>query len=115
LNHKMSGIAIFTVICMYYVSIWGREIYYLSVTQTVTNHNSCLNDSSVCDGHGKGLGQQVRLSFEMVLGFYTEFRCLHNLLSQPEVSYTADIQILLSLASFSLVAGEKPVFSWIMY
>lgn len=100
---------------MCYVTIWEPKIHCLSVTQTVTNYNYCLNDSTVCDGHSRCLGQQVQLSFEMVLGFSTEVRCLHNLLSQPEVSHAADIQILLSLASFSSGAGGKPVFSWIMY
>lgn len=115
MNSKMSSIAVFTVICMCYVTIWGPKIHYLSVIQTVTNYNSCLNDSAVCDGYNRCLGQQVQLSFEMVLVFCTEVRCLHNLLSQPEVSHTADIQILLSLASFSSGAGGKPVFSWVMY
>lgn len=78
MNSEMSSILIFTVICMCYVTIWEANIYYLGVTQTITNYCSCLNDSTVYDGHSRCLGQQVQLSFEMFLGFSTEVRCPHK-------------------------------------
>lgn len=78
LNSKMSSIAIFTIICMCYVTVWAPKIHYVSIIQTVTNYDSCLNDSTVCDGHTRCLGQQVQLSFEMILVFCTEVRCLHK-------------------------------------